>query len=98
MNETARTIDELRASLKRLLAFLGDGQWHSQQELTEVAGMRYGGRIHELREAGHNVESQQLGPRRWFYRLRPSAPTDTTDAPEYDDFIPSVHRPREDGR
>ncbi len=52
-----------------LLAMLSDGQWHDQHACTEAGGMRFGARIRELREAGYQIETQRLGPRRFFYRL-----------------------------
>jgi hypothetical protein len=35
-----------REGVKRLLR---DGNWHSQEELVAAGGLRFGGRIHELR-------------------------------------------------
>lgn len=60
----------------RLRKLLADGQWHSALELVDVAGLRYGGRLHELRrglDGGPplDVESQarQQGRRQvWAYR------------------------------
>lgn len=71
---TARTIRELSHNAQMLLALLSDGQWKSQEQCMEAGGMRFGGRIHDLRRAGHRIEAQRLGTRRWFYRLIP--PTD----------------------
>ena len=69
MNETARTIDELKGAADRLLELLSDGQWHGQEDLVRVAGYRYGARLFDLRKRGHRVERQRLGTRRHFYRL-----------------------------
>lgn len=33
----------------RLRALLADGAWHSALELVEAGGLRYGGRLHEIR-------------------------------------------------
>jgi hypothetical protein len=66
----------------RLRAALADGQWHSSAELAEIAGLRFGGRVYELRRGADGLaaldieaEARVLGGRqRWFYRLRPAQP------------------------
>ena len=46
----------------RVLDLLGDLQWHASVELAKAGGRRYGGRIHELRRLGFNVENRVLAP------------------------------------
>ncbi len=61
----------------RLRALLADGLAHSAFELVDVAGLRYGGRLHELRRGLDGKppldvtgEPRQHGARLvWFYRL-----------------------------
>ncbi len=70
---TAR--ENARARLRKLLA---DGRWHSALELVDVGGLRYGGRLHEIRRGldgapALDVESEArpLGGRNvWYYRAR----------------------------
>lgn len=44
---TQRCLDRLRAA---------DGAWLSGNALADVSGWRFGGRIHELRQAGYVIE------------------------------------------
>jgi len=54
---------------KALLALLSDHRPHHMRQLLDVAGFRYGGRLHELRREGHVIETHQLGPGEFEYRL-----------------------------
>lgn len=40
-----------------LLSLLSDGAVHHMQECQKAGGWRYGGRIHELRKFGHDIET-----------------------------------------
>ncbi len=53
----------------RLLALLSDGREHDMRECLEIAGFRYGGRLHELRQEGHVVETIQYSANHFGYRL-----------------------------
>ena len=53
-----------------LLALLSDGAYHHMRQCLDVAGFRYGGRLHELRREGYEIETHQLGVGEWEYRLR----------------------------
>jgi hypothetical protein len=63
----------------RLRALLADGAWHSALELVEVGGLRYGGRLHELRrgadgEPALDVDAEarpHRGRQVWWYRVAP---------------------------
>lgn len=56
--------------------------WHSALELVEVGGLRYGGRLHEIRRGQDGapaleVEAEarpQNGRTVWWYRAAPSRP------------------------
>ena len=52
-----------------LLALLSTGRWCHMREAQAVGGWRYGARIMELRRAGHQIETHQLGPGEFEYRL-----------------------------
>jgi hypothetical protein len=66
----------------RLRRLLADGKWHSALELVEVGGLRYGGRLHEIRRGldgapALDVEAEareHRGRQVWWYRAAP-APT-----------------------
>ena len=46
------------------------GDWVTAQQLIDAgAGYRFGGRLHELKQEGHDIESKR-GERGWLYRLR----------------------------
>lgn len=63
----------------RLRTLLGDRAWHSALELVDVAGLRYGGRLFELRrglDGGPALdvegEARAHGNRTvWWYRIAP---------------------------
>jgi hypothetical protein len=67
--QVARAIEESRTKRDALLWLLSDGAWHTQEELAQVAGYRYGARVLDLRKRGLKIEKQRLGPRQFFYRL-----------------------------
>lgn len=50
--------DEAKSAKDRLLELLWDQEWHSNKELREVAGQRYGARLHELRQLGFEISKQ----------------------------------------
>jgi hypothetical protein len=60
----------------RLRALLADGGWHSALELVDVGGLRYGGRLHEIRRGldgapALDVEGEareHRGRSVWWYR------------------------------
>jgi hypothetical protein len=60
----------------RLRTLLADGRWHSALELVEAGGLRYGGRLHEIRrgEDGGRPLDVEAEPREhagrqvWHYR------------------------------
>ena len=54
---------------QRLLDLLSDGEQHHMSECIRVGGYRYGGRLHELRHAGHIIETIPLGKDEFAYRL-----------------------------
>lgn len=49
-----------RPRRERLLELLADGAWHDWRECSDVAGLRFGARVGELREAGWLIESEDL--------------------------------------
>lgn len=53
---------------ERLLALLSDGCPHHMRELNAIC-FRYGGRFHELRREGYEIETIQLGIGEFAYRL-----------------------------
>lgn len=63
-----------QTNCSRLRALLLDGAWHSMRELQEVAGWRYGGRLHELKHGkdggppvDHETRREKSGE--VFYRV-----------------------------
>jgi hypothetical protein len=59
----------LTAALQRLYDLMRDGEWHMATELSEVAGRRYGGRLHDLSLSGIPHESERFWGGEWRYRL-----------------------------
>ena len=57
-----------------LLDLLADHRQHHMAELMRVGGYRYGGRLHELRKDGYDIETIRLGDDEFSYRLRVSEP------------------------
>jgi len=53
----------------RLLALMLDLDWHDYRALREVAGVRYGARLLELKRLGYEVEDEPLGDQGKRYRL-----------------------------
>jgi hypothetical protein len=72
-------IEARRGACARLRRVLADGAWHSALELLEVGGLRYGGRLHEIRHGDDggpplDVEGEPRSGERgrvWFYRVAP---------------------------
>lgn len=62
-------MNERKTKCDALLDLLADGQAHNQRDVLNVAGFRYTGRLKELRDAGHNIESIHVGGAEWWYRL-----------------------------
>lgn len=66
----------------RLRELLADGRWHSALELVEAGGLRYGGRLHEIRRGQDGApaldveaEGREHGGRRvWWYRAPRATP------------------------
>lgn len=71
MSVDAPTRSELDSKRDALLTLLLDGRAHSQQECVEAGGMRYGGRLFELRKLGHSVLTVRdpENGRRFLYQL-----------------------------
>ena len=72
LNSTVPDADvpRLTTALQRLFEHMRDGRWYTATELTEVAGRRYGARLHELAAAGIPHESGSKGKNgEWEYRL-----------------------------
>ena len=53
---------------KAILAALDDRLWHESPELNAIC-FRYGGRIHELRGMGYEIEGECVTRGLWRYRL-----------------------------
>ena len=53
----------------RVLAALSSGRWLTNVELTEVGGMRFGGRIWELQQEGYRIAKEHRGGGVWAYRM-----------------------------
>jgi hypothetical protein len=81
--QLALTFGDLAAigtACAKLRAFLADGAWHSALELVQVGGLRFGGRLHEIRrgldgQPALDVETEARshnGRRVWWYRLAPA--------------------------
>ena len=51
-----------------LLLLLSDHQPHHMSECIKVGGYRYGGRLHELRKEGREIETIRLGEDEFAYR------------------------------
>ena len=54
-----------------LLMLLSDHQPHHMRELIAAGGYRYGGRLHELRQEGWEIETVRLGVGEYAYWLVP---------------------------
>ena len=52
-----------------ILSLLSDGQRHHMTELERVGGMRFGGRIFELRKQGHIIETIHIGADETAYQM-----------------------------
>lgn len=62
-------VPRLTAALQRLYDHMRDGEWHTSYELMDVAGLRYGARLEELKRAGIPFEKRHAGAGLWHYRL-----------------------------
>lgn len=58
-------------NLQKLLKLLGDGNWHTSEELSKIT-WRFGHTIHEARKKGYQIEKHQVGHNQFQYRLSPS--------------------------
>lgn len=56
-----------------LLNLLADEQEHTQMEMVEAGGWRFGAVIHELRNAGFGIETIHKGGRTFHYRWNKQA-------------------------
>lgn len=63
--------DHARRRSKRdaLLDLLRDGEWHTTIECARVGGLRFGGRIGELRALGYDIETRGASDDSFAYRL-----------------------------
>ena len=61
--------EKRKSNREKLLALLSDGRTHHMRELHAEAGWRYGGRLKELRNAGHVIESIHIQGSEWEYRM-----------------------------
>ena len=56
-------------NLKRLLALLGDGEWHSADELAAQVSHRFGHTVFEARRKGYQIEKKPVAHNCFEYRL-----------------------------
>lgn len=61
--------NRLRSKKALLLTLLSDGEWHSNRECLDVAGLSYNVSVFGLRSDGYRIESRPLGDGLWEYRL-----------------------------
>ena len=61
-------------NLQKLLNLLGDGEWHTSEELSQIT-WRFGHTIHEARNKGYPIEKRQINHNQFEYRLPPSSVT-----------------------
>ena len=54
-----------------LLALLSDGKAQHMRTCIAVGGYRYGGRIHELRQEGHDIRTIRIADDEFAYQLIP---------------------------
>lgn len=61
---------------QRVLRLLSDCDWHPHYELKRVGGVRYGGRIRELKRLGYRIETRPHDgqPQGYDYRLVSTEP------------------------
>lgn len=65
-------IDELNAGVRRVLALMADGAWHSADQIRAAAGGSEGlRRMRELREHFEVDRHRSPYSRTFFYKLRP---------------------------
>ena len=55
---------------EKLLAILGDGTYHSTQELARRVGHRFGNAIYQLRRRGHTIECAPHPTKKHQYQYR----------------------------
>lgn len=56
-------------NLKKLIAILKDGKWHSSDELAANVSFRFGHTVFEARKKGYLVEKRQVAKNLFEYRL-----------------------------
>ena len=67
-------IQRLNRNAQRALELLSDGEWWTNVQICDVAGLRGIGRVDELRRAGHRIEKKHSHGGIWLYRLvKPSS-------------------------
>ncbi len=60
----------LNAAARRVLAYLQAHEWATNGELAQIGGLRFGGRLWELRRDGWVIEDQRpVSGGTWRYRL-----------------------------
>lgn len=69
----ASTPEKRTPMLLRLLTQAGEKGLTTHQLLESGVGSRYGARIRNLREAGYEITTDQIGPYSFRYRLETSA-------------------------
>ncbi len=56
-------------NLKKLIAILKDGNWHSSDELAANVSFRFGHTVFEARKKGYVVEKRPIAHNQFQYRL-----------------------------
>ena len=57
-----------KTNLQKLLKLLGDGEWHTTEELSQIT-WRFGHTIHEARNKGYLIEKRKISHNQFQYRL-----------------------------
>lgn len=56
-------------NLKRLIAVLKDGQWHSSNELAFRVSLQYRHTLTEARKKGYPIEKRKIAHNQYEYRM-----------------------------
>lgn len=56
-------------SFEQLVSLLGDGNWHSSQEISEKIAWRFGHTVHEARKQGYRIEKHKTTDDCFEYRI-----------------------------
>jgi hypothetical protein len=62
-------MSEKNSNLKKLLAILKDGKWHSADELAIRVSWRFGHTVHEARNKGYSIDTRKVAHNKFEYRL-----------------------------